>query len=133
MGAKLKMSKRFQTFEEFWPYYMSQHQDPWCRALHYAGTGLALGCTAAGIVTACPLFLLAVPIVGYAPAWVGHFFLENNRPATFHYPLYSLRGDFRMAYRALRGTLRADIDKARRYDAGEEEALDETSPHAFAP
>lgn len=40
--------------------------------------------------------LLAVPIAGYGFAWVGHFFFEKNKPATFKYPLFSFMGDMRM-------------------------------------
>ena len=38
--------------------------------------------------------LIAVPFVGYGFAWVGHFFFEKNKPATFKHPLYSLASDF---------------------------------------
>ena len=47
--------------------------------------------------------LALVPVFGYGFAWVGHFFVERNRPATFQYPLYSLAGDFRMFADMLRG------------------------------
>lgn len=35
-------------------------------------------------------------VLPYAFAWVGHFFFEHNRPASFIYPTYSLLGDLRM-------------------------------------
>ncbi|MNE19968.1 hypothetical protein D3C80_1130690 [compost metagenome] len=47
--------------------------------------------------------LLALPFAGYGFAWVGHFFFEKNRPATFKHPLYSLIGDFAMYRDMLRG------------------------------
>ena len=51
-----------------------------------------------------PLILGGV-VVAYAFAWVGHFRIEHNRPATFTYPLWSLAGDFRMWAEMLRGRL----------------------------
>ncbi len=85
-----------RSFEEFWPYYVSQHLDPVNRALHFAGTTLALLALAAALASTTPLWLLVIPVAGYGPAWIGHFFFERNRPATFRHPLWSLRGDFRM-------------------------------------
>ena len=49
------------------------------------------------------LLLLALPLVGYGFAWVGHFVFEKNRPATFKYPLYSFMGDWVMLKDALMG------------------------------
>jgi hypothetical protein len=90
------MTRRLSTFEEFWPYYVAQHAHPVNRALHFVGTSLALASVAAALGLGQPLWLLLAPVAGYGPAWVGHFFVEKNRPATFTHPFWSLRGDFRM-------------------------------------
>ncbi|HEY6463487.1 MAG TPA: DUF962 domain-containing protein [Polyangiaceae bacterium] len=100
-----------ETFEQFWPHYVHAHRNPVNRALHYAGTTAVLGTVATAAVTLNPLWLLASPVVGYGPAWVGHFVFERNKPATFEHPLWSLRGDFRMYFLALRGKMRAEIER----------------------
>ncbi len=102
---------RYQSFEEFWPYYVGEHKDPRCRALHYVGTTLALGTVAAAALTVNPGWLLLTPVVGYAPAWIGHFVIEKNRPATFKYPVWSLRGDFKMLSLALAGKMGAELER----------------------
>jgi hypothetical protein len=102
---------RYQTFEEFWPYYVGEHKDPVNRALHYVGTSLAIGTVATAALTANPTWLLLTPIVGYGPAWIGHFLIEQNRPATFKYPLWSLRGDLRMLRYALQGKMAAEVER----------------------
>lgn len=85
----------YQSFAEFYPFYIKEHQHPTSRLLHVVGTGLVLSELVACIVLAAPaLCYLALPLTGYGFAWVGHFFFEKNRPATFQYPLWSLRGDF---------------------------------------
>lgn len=102
---------RFQTFEEFWPFYLGEHRSPTSRALHYAGTSMAIGTVAAAALTLNPAWLLLTPVVGYGPAWVGHYIVEKNRPATFQYPLWSLRGDFKMLGLAVRGKIGEELTR----------------------
>lgn len=98
-------SKDFKSFAEFYPYYLSEHSDKRSRILHYLGSALSLGIAVAALVPG-PLWLLGLaPFAGYIFAWVGHFFLEKNQPATFAHPLWSLMGDYKMLWQALTGTL----------------------------
>jgi hypothetical protein len=93
--------RRFKSFTEFWPYYLSEHSRPATRALHYIGSLAAVALIIALIAAGrWWLFPLAV-IPGYASAWIGHFFIEKNRPATFTYPLWSFMGDWKMLWSAL--------------------------------
>ncbi|ACY17718.1 Protein of unknown function DUF2253, membrane [Haliangium ochraceum DSM 14365] len=102
---------KMTTFEEFWPYYVSQHLDPTCRKLHFVGTSLALGCLA--LAPFKPSALLAAPVFGYGFAWAGHALFEKNRPATFTHPLWSLRGDFRMWWLTCQGRMEPELERAR--------------------
>lgn len=87
---------RFGSFAEFYPYYLSEHQDRTCRRLHFAGSTVALVCLFLLVFTGDLWWLLGAAVSGYAFAWVGHFGFEKNRPATFHHPFYSLMGDWVM-------------------------------------
>ena len=102
---------RYQSFEEFWPFYVGEHKHPVSRALHYAGTSMAIGTVAAAALTLNPTWLLLTPVVGYAPAWIGHFIIEKNRPATFKYPVWSLRGDLKMLSLALAGKMGDELER----------------------
>lgn len=132
-------NKIFNSFESFYPFYLSQHQNLSCRRLHFIGTSLTLLISLyersiifsmlLAVLISTPIYylthhirhglieLLALFItfqvvmryltsswlkgflclfLAYGFAWVGHFYFELNRPATFLYPTYSLLGDFRM-------------------------------------
>ncbi|MEQ9724971.1 Mpo1-like protein [Pseudomonas sp. WHRI 8822A] len=99
-------SERFNSFAEFYPYYLEEHRNPTCRRLHYAGSLLVLVVLGYVLLSGQWLWLLTLPVIGYGFAWVGHFAFERNRPATFQYPLYSLMGDWVMFKDMLTGRLR---------------------------
>ncbi len=107
----MPQTERITTFSEFWLYYLREHSRPACRALHYAGTACSFGAIAAAIFVS-PWWLLAVPVVGYGPAWIGHFVIEKNKPATFGYPLWSLISDYRMIGLAAIGRLGPELQRA---------------------
>jgi hypothetical protein len=89
--------------KEFYPYYLTEHQNPTSRVLHFIGTGLVLVVLVTAITMAKYIWLAAIPVIGYGFAWVGHFFFEKNKPATFTYPFYSLASDFLLFFDLLRG------------------------------
>ncbi len=94
------MSKRFASFAEFYPFYLSEHANRTCRRLHFVGLSAAIGCVLAGFAQGNPWWFAAAVVCGYGFAWTGHSFFEHNRPATFAHPLYSFIGDWVM-YRDL--------------------------------
>ena len=94
--AVVENTRTFNTFAEFYPYYLSEHSNSTCRRLHFVGTSLVILIFAVALTVGSGWWLLTVPVAGYGVAWVGHFFFEKNRPATFQHPFYSLLGDFVM-------------------------------------
>lgn len=96
----------FNSFSEFYPYYLEEHSDVTCRRLHFVGSLLVLIVALWSLATGKLWWLLALPVIGYGFAWVGHFKFEKNRPATFKNPLYSLMGDWVMFRDMLIGRIR---------------------------
>jgi hypothetical protein len=104
------MSARPLTnFAEFWPFYVREHANEKNRRLHVVGTSLGLLAAAALIAAGKPWLALLTPVIGYAFAWFGHFFVQKNRPATFTYPLWSLCGDFKMLGLTILGRMEDEV------------------------
>ena len=100
------MAKEFTSFSAFYPFYLSEHSNRISRRLHFIGTLGVLVIVFKAVFWRDPVLLWLVPVVGYGFAWIGHFFFEKNRPATFQYPIYSLMGDFAMFRDILIGRIR---------------------------
>lgn len=86
----------YQSFADFYPFYLSEHSNRTCRRLHFVGSSLVLLMLAHILLSGNWVMLITLPLIGYGFAWVGHFVFEKNRPATFKYPLYSFIGDWVM-------------------------------------
>jgi hypothetical protein len=96
---------RYQSFGDFYPFYLSQHENRTCRRLHVIGSLCVLALIVGALMARNGWLLLLLPAVGYGFAWVGHFRFEHNKPATFEYPLYSLMGDWVMFWQTITGKL----------------------------
>ena len=104
--------RRIATYPQFWHYYLREHARPATRAWHYVGSSLTILCLLGAAALRQPWLLAAAVLVGYAPAWIGHFTVEKNKPATFRYPLWSLVSDFRMFAAWVSGRLPSDLAAA---------------------
>ncbi|KTD03609.1 DUF962 domain-containing protein [Fluoribacter gormanii] len=102
----MENDKKFANFDEFYSFYLNEHKTVMCRRLHVLGTSLACLSFIFFLFTWHGLWLVLMLVAGYGFAWIGHFVYEKNKPATFHYPLYSLMGDFVMLWQILRGKLK---------------------------
>lgn len=106
------MARAYQNFTQFWPFYLREHSKPQTRALHYIGTSLVVLIALFAIFTARWWWLAAMPVAGYFFAWIAHFRVERNRPATFTYPLWSLAADFKMWWLWLTRRLEPELVRA---------------------
>ena len=106
--------KKYKSFWSFYPYYLTEHSDFTNRTLHFIGTALLLIILIIAIVIQKWWMLALIPVVGYGFAWVGHFFIEKNKPATFTYPLYSLGSDFVMFWHILTGQISKKLAEAKK-------------------
>jgi hypothetical protein len=101
-----KNEPSFNSFKAFYPYYLKEHRNVTCRRLHFVGSLLVLLVIISALLSQKYALLWLLPVIGYGFAWVGHFFFEKNRPATFKHPFYSLWGDWVMFRDILTGKIK---------------------------
>jgi hypothetical protein len=89
-------AKRFKSFADFYPFYLSEHRNSACRRMHFLGSSLGLLCLLLALVRGQPQYVLYGLLCGYGCAWIGHFGFEKNKPASFKQPFYSFLGDWVM-------------------------------------
>lgn len=95
--------KEYHSLKEFYPFYLGEHSKRGTRISHFVGTLFFFGFLGATIATGILWFLIPMIAATYAAAWVGHFFIEHNTPATFKYPLWSAASDFMMFFGMIAG------------------------------
>ncbi len=105
------LEEKIKSYNEFYKFYLSQHSNKTCRLLHVIGTTLVFALAITALYHNIPRLWILVPIAGYGFAWAGHYFFEKNKPATFQYPLWSLRSDFKMYFDILSGKIGLDNTK----------------------
>ncbi len=105
----MSLPRDLPSFDAFWPYYLREHTCRRCRAFHYAAALSVVGLAAAALLTSGWWLLALAPPAAYGLAWLGHVCFEQNRPATWIYPWWSLRAEWRMTRLALTGRLRAQL------------------------
>jgi hypothetical protein len=105
--------QRFQSFEEFWPHYVAEHSQPATRTLHAVGTTAAVTCAAMLIARRKWKYLPLALIPGYGAAWLAHFLIEKNKPATFDYPLWSFIGDYKMIAMMIAGKMDEEVERVK--------------------
>ena len=101
------MAERIKTYKEFYVYYLTEHENSTCRLLHFIGTGIVISVVFYLSLNALwRSYWWTLPLIGYGFAWIGHFFFEKNKPATFQYPFWSLYSDFKMFFQLLLGQIK---------------------------
>ncbi|HET6976906.1 MAG TPA: DUF962 domain-containing protein [Pyrinomonadaceae bacterium] len=102
---------RYKSFSEFWPFYVSEHRKPATRLLHLIGTSAGIALLVYLIASGrWWLFLLGF-VPGYGFAWLAHFLIEKNKPATFQYPLWSFMGDYKMIALMITGRMNQELER----------------------
>lgn len=91
---------------EYYPFYLTQHKNKTNRRLHFIGTSVGTLLLASAAVTGDLRLIPAGLVTGYGLAWIGHFFVEKNKPATFKQPLYSFICDYYMWWDIARGKIK---------------------------
>ncbi|TGN17166.1 DUF962 domain-containing protein [Leptospira idonii] len=110
MSESQTTSPRYKNLKEFFPFYLTEHSHPINRALHFIGSSLALGFILGFAVSGNPFALLGALLSGYFFAWIGHFLIERNRPATFKYPFLSFISDWIMYGKMLVGGIPKELN-----------------------
>jgi hypothetical protein len=105
---------RIENYAEFWDFYVREHQQPLTRILHFIGTSLGILLLVWFVLRGTWFYFPLSFVTGYSFAWISHFFVEHNQPATFKYPLWSFVSDYKMMWLMLTGRMSAEIERTKK-------------------
>ena len=97
------------NFANFWPEYVRAHSQPGTRAIHLAGTLAGWSLLVAAIALRRWWWIAVALGASYALAWLSHFFVEHNRPASFEHPLWSWWADQKMVALMISGRMNEEV------------------------
>jgi hypothetical protein len=106
--------KHISSYAEFWDFYVQEHSQPLNRMLHFIGTATAILLLAFFIWRGVWFYFPLCLIIGYGFSWVGHFFVEKNKPASFQYPFWSFISDYKMMWFMLSGKMKNELERVKR-------------------
>ena len=110
----MSVDRKYKDFKSFYSYYLTEHADAKNRLLHFLGTLFFFVCLLAGIITGKGWLFVLIPFAGYGFAWIGHYYIEKNKPATFTYPVFSLASDFLMFWHIITGQINERLAQAKK-------------------
>ena len=99
-------TNKFNSFKEFYPFYLLEHKKSLTKIFHAIGSLGVISILSYAIISNEWKLLYYTPLCGYGFAWISHFFIEKNQPATFKHPLYSFIGDWVMLKDVLTGKIK---------------------------
>jgi hypothetical protein len=105
------MAAEPQNYTEFWDFYVQEHSLPITRLLHFIGTLLGILLLVWFIWRGTWYYFPLCLAAGYGFAWVAHFFVEKNKPASFKYPFWSFISDYKMMWYMISGRMGAEIKR----------------------
>ena len=94
------------TISEYYKYYLTLHEHPKCKLLHFIGQVVTIVFSVWVLYNWCWFLIPIIPFIIYPFAWSGHYFFENNEPAAFHNPIKAKISDWIMFKDILLGRLR---------------------------
>lgn len=103
-----------ENFREFWDFYLTEHASPTTRALHFIGSMLGILILTWLVWRGTWYYFPLALVPSYGLAWISHFFIEHNQPATFKYPLWSFAGDWIMVWMMITGQINREIERVAR-------------------
>jgi len=100
------LGKNLNNFAKFYRYYLDEHSNPINRRFHFIGNLAVITVLVYALLSLNYYALILAPVFGYGFSWIGHFFIEKNKPATFNSPIYSIIADWVMFKDVLTGKIK---------------------------